>query len=126
MPGIGALDPVVLHGIAHGVQLFDQGSYWHAHEAWEHAWRHERATDRHFLKGLIQFAAALHHWHRGKSTPAARLLQQAARHLLANHSPRWPFATDGVLQLIADTTTALTQGAAPNHPRLSVHYRAHH
>ena len=43
-----------------GIDLFNHGFYWEAHEAWEGLWhacgRHGRIAD--FLKGLIQLAAA--------------------------------------------------------------------
>lgn len=49
-----------------GIGLFNDGQYWHAHEAWEDAWK---ATDdpqtRLYYKGIIQTAAALVHWQRG-------------------------------------------------------------
>jgi predicted metal-dependent hydrolase len=44
----------------HGIDLFNHGFYWEAHEAWEGLWhacgRRGAAAD--FLKGLIQLAAA--------------------------------------------------------------------
>jgi len=44
----------------HGVDLFNHGFYWEAHEAWEGMWhacgRHGLMAD--FLKGLIQLAVA--------------------------------------------------------------------
>lgn len=53
-------------GYLEGVGLFNQGHFWHAHEAWEEVWK---ATDdprlRLYLKGIIQTAAALVHWQRG-------------------------------------------------------------
>lgn len=49
-----------------GVGLFNDGQFWHAHEAWEDVWK--ATTDpqvRLFFKGIIQTAAALVHWQRG-------------------------------------------------------------
>jgi predicted metal-dependent hydrolase len=49
-----------------GIQLFNEGHYWHAHEAWEDVWKAEDdAQSRLFYKGIIQTAAALVHWQRG-------------------------------------------------------------
>ena len=49
-----------------GVDLFNAGRFWHAHEEWETAWRAEREPMlRLFYKGIIQTAAALVHWQRG-------------------------------------------------------------
>jgi hypothetical protein len=47
-------------GYLYGIDLFNHGYYWEAHETWEQLWRAcERgsATER-FLKGLIKLAAA--------------------------------------------------------------------
>src|SRR3981081_1940364 len=48
-----------------GVELFDRGLYWEAHEAWEEAWTPDRrGPDRGFYKGLIQVAAGCLHYGR--------------------------------------------------------------
>jgi uncharacterized protein len=44
-----------------GVRLFNQGKFWHAHEAWERCWMHCTEPDYTFYKGIIQTAAALYH-----------------------------------------------------------------
>ena len=45
-----------------GVELFNAGQYWEAHEAWEEAWVPDRwGPDRGFYKGLIQVAAGCLH-----------------------------------------------------------------
>jgi predicted metal-dependent hydrolase len=51
-----------------GVELFNQGRYWEAHEAWEQAWVPDRyGPDRGLYKGLIQVAAGcLHHRRRNR------------------------------------------------------------
>jgi uncharacterized protein len=43
-----------------GIDLFNHGFYWEAHEAWESLWHKcgRRGTDADFLKGLIHLAAA--------------------------------------------------------------------
>src|SRR5215469_14288811 len=43
----------------HGVDLFNDAFWWEAHEAWEGLWSHAEGTQRLFLQGLIQLAAAL-------------------------------------------------------------------
>lgn len=48
-----------------GIDLFNEGHYWHAHEAWEEAWTPDRwGPDRGFWKGLIQIAAGCLHCSR--------------------------------------------------------------
>ena len=49
-----------------GVELFNEGRYWDAHEAWEEAWMPDRhGPERGFYKGLIQVAAGCLHYGRG-------------------------------------------------------------
>ena len=43
-----------------GIQLFNAGKFWHAHEAWEQVWRRHHEESRLFIQGLIQMAAAFH------------------------------------------------------------------
>jgi predicted metal-dependent hydrolase len=51
--------------LARGVELFNAGRYWDAHEAWEEAWTPDRrGPDRGFYKGLIQVAAGCLHYGR--------------------------------------------------------------
>ena len=44
-----------------GVNLFNSGKFWHAHEAWELVWQRHSEDERLFFQGLIQLAAAYHH-----------------------------------------------------------------
>ncbi len=56
----------------HGVDLFNHGCYWEAHEAWESLWLplHRDSEDRQHLQGLIQASAALLKLRLGEPEPA--------------------------------------------------------
>jgi predicted metal-dependent hydrolase len=43
--------------LAKGIELFNGGLFWEAHEAWEAAWLEEEDERKLFLQGLIQVAA---------------------------------------------------------------------
>jgi len=43
-----------------GVDLFNQGSFWEAHEAWEDVWKEKEDPQKKLLQGLIQVAAGYH------------------------------------------------------------------
>ncbi len=45
---------------ADGIRLFNGGSYWESHEAWEDVWREIEGEEKLFVQGLIQAAAAYH------------------------------------------------------------------
>ena len=52
-------------GLSRGIQLFNDGQYWEAHEAWEGAWMPRRGSaDADFYKGLVQVAAGNYHYQR--------------------------------------------------------------
>jgi uncharacterized protein len=56
---------MVRMSLQRGVELFNQGRYWDAHEAWEEVWMPDRwGPDRGFYKGLIQVAAGCLHYQR--------------------------------------------------------------
>lgn len=61
-----------------GVALFNSGEFFLAHEVWEELWMDEAEPEKTFLQGLIQLAAALHHYVRGNSAGAQSLLAAAA------------------------------------------------
>ena len=67
-----------------GIELFNSGRYWDAHEAWEH----ERTPDRKgpesgFYKGLIQVAAGCLHYQRRNRRGAVNKWTSGARYLRA-------------------------------------------
>ncbi|WP_322488419.1 DUF309 domain-containing protein [Chloroflexus sp.] len=64
------MDPALEHNLATdpflaGIQLFNAGEYWHAHEQWEICWRVAQGIEAEFYKALIQIAAALVKWRQG-------------------------------------------------------------
>ena len=48
-----------------GIELFNNGSYWGAHEAWEAVWQRKSDNSRIFFQGMIQIAAGMHQLGRG-------------------------------------------------------------
>ena len=46
--------------LAEGVEFFNSGKFWEAHEAWEYIWREREEESRIFFQGIIQAAAAFH------------------------------------------------------------------
>ena len=59
------LTPDEVQHFAAGVALFNEGRYWHAHEAWEEIWKEHAEDGRIFFQGLIQLAAGFHQLNRG-------------------------------------------------------------
>ena len=65
-----------------GVELFNRGLYWEAHEAWEETWTPDRhSPDRGFYKGLIQVAAGCLHYGRRNRRGAVNKWRSGADYL---------------------------------------------
>ena len=51
--------------LTEGINFFNAGRYFEAHESWEDLWRATRGPLRLFYQGLVQAAVGLHHLHQG-------------------------------------------------------------
>jgi hypothetical protein len=60
-----------------GLRCFHSGAFFKAHEHWESVWLAAREPERTFLQGLIQVAAAFHHFQHGNCAGTISLLRSA-------------------------------------------------
>lgn len=68
--------------LAEGIELFNGGRYWDAHEAWERAWMPDRkGPESGFYKGLIQVAAGCLHYTRRNRRGAINKWRSGADYL---------------------------------------------
>lgn len=82
------IPPPVLTALHEGAQLYNDGAYWDAHEAWEEAWHklqdEKRAEEAHVTQGLILATAAFENLRRGKPNgfrvQAAKALNRLLEH----------------------------------------------
>lgn len=58
-----------------GLKAFNSNRFFEAHEHWEDVWRETLDPDKRFLQGLIQVAAAFHHYSRANLLGTRKLLQ---------------------------------------------------
>jgi uncharacterized protein len=68
-------------GYARGIELFNEQSFYDAHEIWEDVWRESTGDEKKFLQGLIQAAVALHHHSTGNVVGACSLLERSRKNL---------------------------------------------
>ncbi len=66
-----------------GVDLFNRGLYFEAHEIWEEAWNDSEGTEKRFLQALIQIAVALLKWQSGIPAGAIKMYKMATEKLAA-------------------------------------------
>ena len=71
-PCAEALPPSAIRGL----ELFNQGEYFEAHEALEHAWREERGSIRLLYQGILQVAVTYLHIRNGNFRGAVRLAKR--------------------------------------------------
>ncbi len=57
-----------------GLEAFNSGHFYHAHEHWEEVWLETPNPEKMFLQGLIQVAAAFHHYSRSNLQGTRNLL----------------------------------------------------
>jgi uncharacterized protein len=57
-----------------GLRHFNAREFFEAHEVWEEVWLVEAEPEKTFLQGIIQIAAAFHHYRRGNTEGAETLL----------------------------------------------------
>ena len=69
-------------GLERGIELFNSGHYWEAHEAWEGDWVPIRkGPESGFYKGLIQVAAGCLHYTRRNRRGAVNKWRSGADYL---------------------------------------------
>ena len=59
-----------------GFERFNRGQFFEAHESWEEIWLHAPKSEKPFLQGIIQVAAAFHHYQRNNSEGCESLLAE--------------------------------------------------
>jgi predicted metal-dependent hydrolase len=64
-----------------GIDLYNAGHYWNAHEAWEQVWLDSERELRGFYQGLIQVTAAFVHVTRSEFPGSIRLLDSGIEKL---------------------------------------------
>jgi uncharacterized protein len=68
--------------LTEGIELFNSGRYWDAHEVWEREWTPDRrGPDSSFYKGLIQVAAGCLHYGRRNRRGAVNKWRTGAGYL---------------------------------------------
>ena len=58
-----------------GLEAFNSGHFYEAHEHWEEVWLETLDPEKMFLQGLIQVAAAFHHYSRENRQGTQNLLR---------------------------------------------------
>jgi predicted metal-dependent hydrolase len=74
-----------------GINYFNAGRFFEAHEVWEDLWREEHGGLRLFYQGLVQAAVGMHHLSRANLLGAGAQIKKALAKL-----DRFPAETAGI------------------------------
>jgi len=104
-----------------GIELFNEGEWFEAHEVWEDIWREASDQTKLFYQGLIQCAVTLEHLRRGNPRGARSVYESAQTKFV--DLPQVFMGID-VKKLLGDLEQVMTpilalpaERFAPNQPR---------
>jgi len=64
-----------------GIDLFNKGYFFEAHDVWEEIWTEDRTNSRKFYQGLIKVAGGFHHFQNDNLPGSVALLSAGLGHL---------------------------------------------
>jgi hypothetical protein len=88
--------------LARGIEHFNAGRYFQAHEAWEEGWHPAPEPERDFWQGITQVAVGLVHRGRGNAHGAMTLLRRGARRLQGYGEKHMGLRTGDIASFAAD------------------------
>ena len=101
-----------------GIELFNRGEFFEAHEVWEELWMECPSAERRFFQALIQAAVALHHLERGNRAGAARLFRSGRAYMEPFRPAHRGLDVDAFWrQMEAHLAPALPDSSGPPGPR---------
>lgn len=106
-----------------GIERFNAGRFYDAHDAWEEIWRSTTPEPRDLFQGLVQVAAGMHHvLDRGKPEPARRVLGKGRGRLEGFGAAVCGLDVAGLLAAVRAWEEWLPRcdGARPPLPRIEV------
>lgn len=98
-----------------GVELFNAGRYWDAHEVWEEEWTPDRkGPDSGFYKGLIQVAAGCLHYTRHNRRGAVNKWRSGAAYLRPYLPGHLGIRLAPLVEAVDQNLARMTDGAWPD------------
>ena len=97
--------------LATGLECYQNGKFFEAHEHWESVWLGLEEPEKRFLQALIQTTAAFHHYEAGNAAGAASLLRRALRRLELSPATFGGIATGPLRGEVREWVRALEDGS---------------
>ena len=96
-----------------GIELFNRGEFFDAHEVLEDHWRVWEPETKQFVQGLVQAAVAFHHYSTGNRDGATSVLAKARRNLQGCPPRFGGIDVPQLLTALKDWQDCLDHGAPP-------------
>jgi len=100
-----------------GLEEFNTERFFEAHEVWEEVWLASAEPEKRFLQGIIQIAAAFHHYQRGNLRGARSLLEAGLSRLRDFPADQGGIALDLLCGAAGEWASALHAGRDPGRAR---------
>ncbi|MDH3283782.1 MAG: DUF309 domain-containing protein [Acidobacteriota bacterium] len=100
-------------GIVRGIDLFNAGEYFEAHEVMEDVWKQETGTIRTLWQGLIQAAVACHHIRAGNSAGARKMIAAATDKLESSSEGATGLDLEALVRSLRRLDDAVLRGVRP-------------
>jgi uncharacterized protein len=107
-----------------GLEAFNSAHFYDAHEHWEEVWLETPHPDKMFLQGLIQVAAAFHHYSRANMLGTRNLLRAGLLKLDRFPDVHGGLEIEALRQAVRGWLAALDAGEIPERrkpPRIGRH-----
>jgi uncharacterized protein len=107
-----------------GLEAFNSAHFYDAHEHWEEVWLETPNPDKMFLQGLIQVAAAFHHYSRANLLGTRNLLQAGLHKLDRFPEVHGGLEIEALREAVRGWLAALDAGKIPESrkpPRIGRH-----
>jgi predicted metal-dependent hydrolase len=101
-----------------GIEQFNRGEFFETHETWEEIWLAAPEPEKTFLQGMIQVAAAFHHYTRGNVRGSRSLLAAGLKKLESFPSVHRGILLDDFRRAATAWAEALAAGSDPGAARI--------
>jgi predicted metal-dependent hydrolase len=96
-----------------GLEQFNNCRFFDAHDTWEEIWLPAPEPEKAFLQGIIQVAAAFHHYTRGNHRGTRSLLEAGLKKLERFSPKHRGIELEGLRAAVRRWMVALATGADP-------------
>ncbi len=96
-----------------GLEAFNSAHFYDAHELWEEVWLETPNPDKMFLQGLIQVAAAFHHYSRANVLGTRNLLRAGLLKLDCFPEVHGGLQIEALREAVREWLAALDHGKIP-------------